>query len=121
MFVSGLTLYSLTTAQLPFGRDNLAAITDGDFVGIPGGGGGGAAAAGGGGAAAAAGGAAGGGGGPPCYSECVRDVLSGLLRVDCAERLSASDGVQLIETARAEAQAAEQRRAELAQAEREQR
>ena len=110
MFVSGLTLYSLTTAQLPFGRDNLAAITDGDFVGIPGGGGGGGAAAGG---AAAA--------GPPCYSECVRDVLSGLLRVDCAERLSASDGVQLIETARAEAQAAEQRRAELAEAERERR
>jgi hypothetical protein len=51
----------------------------------------------------------------------VRDVLSGLLRVDCAGRLSASDGVQLIETARAEAQAAEQRRAELAQAERERR
>ena len=117
MFVSGLTLYSLTTAQLPFGRDNLAAITDGDFVGIPGGGGGGAAAGGGG--AAAAGGAA--GAGPPCYSECARDVLSGLLRVDCAERLSASDGVQLIETARAEAQAAEQRRAELAEAERERR
>ena len=113
MFVSGLTLYSLTTAQLPFGRDNLAAITDEDFVGIPGGGVGGGAAAG--------GGAAGGGAGPPCYSECVRDVLSGLLRVDCAERLSASGGVQLIETARAEAQAAEQRRAELAQAERERR
>jgi len=119
VFVSGLTLYSLTTAQLPFGRDNLAAITDEDFVGIPGGGGGGAAAGGGG--AAAACGAAGGGAGPPCYSECVRNVLSGLLRVDCAERLSASDGVQLIETARAEAQAAEQRRAELAQAERERR
>ena len=75
-FSAGLTLWSLLAAQPPFGRDNLAAVTDADFIGVP-----------------------------PGYAECSNRLLRGLLRVDCVERLAATEGVQMIEVARAAAQA----------------
>ena len=69
-------MWSLLAAQPPFGRDNLAAVTDAEFIGVP-----------------------------PGYAECSNRLLRGLLRVDCVERLAASEGVQMIEAARAATQA----------------
>ena len=70
-FSAGLTLWSLLTAQPPFGRDNLATVTDAEFIGVP-----------------------------PGYAECSNRLLCGLLRVDSVERLAASEGVDMIEAAR---------------------
>ena len=77
---AGLTLYSLATPALPFGRDNLAAISDDDYVAPP--------------ATCSAG-------------ECARGLLQGLLRVGLGERLTAAQGLDMIEGARAEAEAAQ--------------
>ena len=85
--IAGLTLFSLTNTQPAFGRDNLAAlplVTDGDFIGIP--------------------------TGVDGYSDCVRDVLSGLLRVESGDRTSASEAIRMIEAARAHAESVEQQR-----------
>jgi hypothetical protein len=80
---AGLTLYSLATPALPFGRDNLAAISDDDYVAPP--------------ATCSAG-------------ECARGLLQGLLRVGVGERLTAAQGLEMIESARAEAEETERRR-----------
>lgn len=83
----GLTLFSLMNIHPAFGRDNLASeplVTDADFVGVP--------------------------TGVEGYSNCVRDVVTGLLRVDSGNRMSASEGVRVIEAARAHAQSIERQR-----------